>query len=109
MTKRERSAASTSWISLCHNKQTKSKVMIVGDGEFPSLLNRSFMALGYGQVPQFAILVNAPLLAMRFNNEHIGRECFTRFKNWTEGSRDGDAIGVSFIEFEGGEYGMCTF
>jgi len=84
MTKREGSAASMSCISLCHNKRTKSKVMIVGDGEFPSLLNRSFMALGYGQVPQFGILVNAPLLAMRFNNEHIGRECFTKVVRFSE-------------------------
>jgi hypothetical protein len=88
---------------------TRPKVMVVGDGEFPSLLRRSLTALGYGMVPHFGVLVDAPLLAMMFDDEHVGRECFAHFKRWAGGSRDGDAVGISFIEFANGEYGMCVF
>lgn len=88
---------------------TRPKVMVVGDGEFPSLLRQSLTALGYGTVPHFGVLVDAPLLTMMFDDERVGKECFAHFKRWTGGSREGDAVGISFIEFENGEYGMCVF
>lgn len=86
---------------------TRPKVMVVGDGEFPSLLRRGLVALGYGKVPQFGVLVNIPLLNLGFKDEAIGRECFEHFKRWNSDSRDGDAVRLSFIEFETGEYGLC--
>jgi len=88
---------------------TRPKVMVVGDGEFPNLLRQSLTALGYGTVPHFDVLVDAPLLAMMFDDEHVGNECFAHFKRWTGDSHDGDAVGIGFIEFENGEYGMCVF
>jgi hypothetical protein len=47
---------------------TKPKVMVVADIEFPEILRNSFMALGYGQVPQFGDLANVPLLMMLFKD-----------------------------------------
>ena len=88
---------------------TKPKVIVVGDGEFPHLLRRSLTALGYGTVPHFSVLVDAPLLVMMFDDERVGLECFVHFKRWANESRDGDVVGISFIEFENGQYGMCVF
>ena len=58
---------------------TRPKVMILGDGEFPSLLRRGLAALGYGTVPHFGVLVDTPLLSMMFDDEQVGNECSAHF------------------------------
>ncbi|WP_048120339.1 hypothetical protein [Methanosarcina vacuolata] len=87
----------------------KPRLMIIGDMEFPRLLRDGFIALGYGYVPQFGNLSNAPLLIMMFNDENLAEECFSRFNSWCYESKDGDAIAISFIEFETGDYGVCVY
>jgi hypothetical protein len=88
---------------------TKPKVMVVADMEFPEMLRNSFMALGYGQVPQFGDLVNVPFLMMLFKDLENGDKCFSHFNTWCNASGDGDAVGVGFVEFDGGGYGMCIY
>jgi len=89
---------------------TKPKVIVVSDIEFLDLLKRGdFTAVGYSKVPQFGLLVNAPLLVIIFNDREAGRECFTHFKGWSDASGDGDAVGTGFIEFENGDYGLCIY
>lgn len=88
---------------------TKPKVMVVADIEFPEILRTSFMALGYGQVPQFGDLSNVPLLMMLFKDLESGDKCFSHFNAWCNASGDGDAIGIGFVEFDGGGYGMCIY
>ena len=87
----------------------KPRVMVTGDIEFPELLRSSFIALGYGELPQFGDLANIPSLTMAFKNNVEGRECFAHFKRWSDGSNDGDAVGIGFIEFKTGEYGICIY
>ena len=88
----------------------KPKVMVVADIEFPEILRTSFMALGYGQVPQFGDLANVPLLVMLFRDLESGDKCFSHFNAWCNNtSEKEDAVGVGFIEFDSGEYGMCIY
>jgi hypothetical protein len=87
----------------------KPRIMIIGDMQFPALLRDGFIALGYSYAPQFGVLSNVPLLVMIFNDENIAEECFSSFNIWCYNSKDGDAISVSFIEFETGEYGLCVY
>ncbi len=84
-------------------------MMIVADIEFPEILRNSFMALGYGQVPQFGNLENVPLLMMLFKDLDSGDKCFSHFNAWCNASGDGDAVGIGFVEFEDGGYGMCIY
>ena len=87
----------------------KPAMRILGDTEFSDLLRRGLMALGYARLPQFGPFVQSPLLAMLFNSGEIARECFAIFAGWAERSEDGDAVSVSFIEFQNGEYGLCVY
>lgn len=86
---------------------TRPKVIVAGDGNYPRLLQKSLIALGYGQLPHFGNVFDAPLLALMFDDEQIGRDCFTHFKGWTNHFTDGDAVTLNFIEFDNGEYGLC--
>lgn len=88
---------------------TKPQVVVVADMEFPEILRRSFIALAYVQVPQFGSLINSPLLMMVFKDEDSGHKCFTHFNSWCNATGDGDVIGVGFVEFDSGEYGMCIY
>jgi len=88
---------------------TKPQVVIVGDMEFRDILRSSFIALAYGQIPKFRALKNCPLLMMVFEDEDSGHKCFAHFNSWCNASGDGDAVGVGFIEFDSGEYGICIF
>ena len=87
---------------------TKPIVLLPGDTEFLDLLNRGFLALGYGIVPEFGLLVDTPLLLMGFKNGTIARECFSHFMEWSGDTGDGDAVRISFVEFNDGEFGMCV-
>lgn len=96
--------------TLGYDYGTKPKAIVAGDATFIELLRRGdFTALGYSRVPQFGILVNAPLLVMIFKDRDVGRECFSHFKGWSDASGDGDAVGLGFIEFENGDYGLCIY
>lgn len=84
--------------------------IVVGDMEFPSLIEKAgFHGLAYLHVPQFGLLVNPPSVALLFENKDSGRECFMHFKHWADGSDDGDAVGVSFVEFDDGTYAVCIY
>jgi hypothetical protein len=96
-------------IAFGYDYGTKHQVVVVADMEFPEMLRSSFIALAYGQVPQFGALVNSPLLMMVFKDEDSAQKCFTHFNSWRNASGDGDAIGVGFIEFDNGEFGMCIY
>ena len=97
-------------IAIGYDYGPKPKVIVVSDVEFPDLMKRGDLsALGYSKLPQFGILVNAPLLVMFFNDGKAGRECFTHFKGWSDASGDGDAVKIGFIEFENGDYGLCIY
>lgn len=87
----------------------KPKVMVVADTEFPEILRNSFVAVGYNQVPQFGDRVNVPLLMMLFKDLESGDKCFTHFNAWCNASGDGESVGVGFVEFEDGGYGMCIY
>lgn len=88
---------------------TKPHVVVVANMEFPEILRSSFIALAYGQTPQFGALMNSPLLMMVFKDEDSGNKCFAHFNSWCNASEDGDAIGIGFIEFDSGEYGICIY
>jgi len=86
----------------------KPIMMIVGDTEFASFLGSDeFVALAYDQVPEFGLLVNPPRLSLVFSNGEAARKCFAHFKNWSGESGDGDAVRISFVEFNDGGYGIC--
>ncbi|MGA9099257.1 MAG: hypothetical protein WB392_10030, partial [Methanotrichaceae archaeon] len=88
---------------------TKPQVAVIADIEFPEILRSSFIALAYDQVPQFGALVNSPLLTMVFKDDDGAQKCFTHFNSWCNSSGDGDIVGIGFIEFDSGEYGMCIY
>jgi hypothetical protein len=46
--------------------------------EFSSLLDDSLLAIGYALESQFGALMDAPMLALIFENESAGRTCFAR-------------------------------
>lgn len=83
-------------------------ILILGDTKFVELLNQGFLALGYGTIPEFGLLVNAPCLTMMFETDDIATECFRHFLSWKGDSNDADALQISFVEFEDGGYGMCS-
>lgn len=77
----------------------KPRVMVIGDVEFPHLLRKAnLVGLGYDIIPQFGLLVNAPMITLLFEKEAPGRECFEHFKGWGDVSNDSDALAVSFVE-----------
>lgn len=87
----------------------KSRVMVVGDVEFPSLMGDKFLALAYAVEPQFGALMDAPMLIMVFESEAAGRECFEHFNNWRETSESGDAVALGFVELGSDDYVMCIY
>lgn len=87
----------------------KPRVIIMGNIEFLEMLRSSLLALGYGRLPTFKLLVNAPFLGMAFNDDEVARRCFSIFKSWADASEDGDALSLSFIELEDGENGFCVY
>ncbi|MGC2236789.1 MAG: hypothetical protein WA584_11550 [Pyrinomonadaceae bacterium] len=82
----------------------KPILIVPGDFDFINLLNDGFLALGYGDIPEYGLLIDVPLLVMLFENEDVARECFLHFKSWGSG----DAIRISFIELNNGGFLMCT-
>ena len=88
---------------------TKPSLMVVGDYSFPDLLRRGLVGLGYSLLPEHGLLVNPPLLVMIFNDLEIAKEVFEHFHGWCEGETDGDAVGITFIEYDSGEYGLCMY
>ena len=88
---------------------TKPKVMVVADIEFSEKLRNGCIGLGYGQVPHFGDLSNIPLLTMLFKDLESGDKCFSHFNDWCTASGDGDAVGIGFVEFDGGGYGICVY
>lgn len=87
-------------------------VMALGDVEFPDLLNKSFVGLAYGEVEEQTeggVIVLRPGLAMGFEDAGIAKNCFERFKAWIDGSQDEAALGMSFIDYDEGGYGLCIY
>ena len=69
---------------------------------------KAHQALGYGVLPSFGLLIKPPVLYYLFDDEGSARECFTIFKRWVDHSNDGDAVSLTFIEFDDGAYGLIT-
>jgi hypothetical protein len=86
----------------------KPSLLVVGDIRVIQLLQDSFLAVAYGTEPVFGLLINAPALWLLFDKTEAARECFEHFISWSGGSGDGDAVRISFVEFDDGGYGMCT-
>jgi hypothetical protein len=86
----------------------KPRVLVGGDIRVIQLLRDSFLAVGYGIEPEFGLLINAPALWLMFDKTETARECFEHFTRWSGASSDGDAVRISFVEFDDGGYGMCT-
>lgn len=91
-----------------YDYSTKPLVLVGGDIQFIQLLQDGFLAVGYGVVPEFGLLINAPALWIMFDTTEAARKCFTHFIRWNGASGDGDAVRISFVEFDDGGYGMCT-
>jgi hypothetical protein len=87
----------------------KPTIMILGDVDFQTKLGPHFVALGYTLTPTFEDLVNVPTLGMLFDSEDSARDCFDRLSNWATGSKSGDAVGIGFVEFKNGGFGMCIY
>jgi hypothetical protein len=69
---------------------------------------KAHQALGYGVLPSFGLLIKPPVLYYLFADVDSARECFTVFKRWVDHSNDGDAVSLTFIEFDDGAYGLIT-
>ena len=69
---------------------------------------KAHQALGYGVLPSFGLLIKPPVLYYLFDDDGSARECFTIFKKWVDHSNDGDAVSLTFIEFDDGAYGLIT-
>lgn len=88
----------------------KPYFMVIGDIEYPNLIHEGKpLAMGYGKIPYFGLLIEPPFTCLIFENEIKGRECFQHFKKWTEASKDGDAVSLSFIEKNEGGYAVCVY
>lgn len=85
----------------------KPRLMLLGNTDFPELLRKSFVALLYGQMPDFGGLVEPPFLGLAFEDMHIARRCFGIFKEWVDAVGDGDALCLNFIEFKSREFALC--
>jgi len=80
---------------------------IIADVTFTEYL-KSHRALGYGELPSFGLLIKPPVLYYLFEDENSARQCFTIFKGWVDHSNDGDAVSLTFIEYDDGAYGLVT-
>lgn len=67
----------------------KPSIVVLGDMQFHELLQSGLQALGYGELPQFGVQIDAPFVAFAFSGEEIAQESFKRLRDWIEGS-DGD-------------------
>ncbi len=88
----------------------KPGLMVIGDLEYPKLIHEAKpLAMGYGKLPYFGLRVDPLFACIMFENEDKGKECFKHFMNWAEGSNDGDAVSLSFIETKTGGYTVCVY
>jgi len=88
----------------------KPNIMVVGDVEYTSLIHEAApVAIGYGKIPSFGLLVEPPLVCLIFEDEDKGKECFKHLKKWGEGSNNDDAVALSFIEENKGGYTICVY
>lgn len=88
----------------------KPQFLAIGDIEYPNLIHEAKpVAMGYGKLLSFGLLHEPPFACIVFENEDKGRECFQHFKRWAEGSKDGDAVSLSFIETTKGGYAVCVY
>lgn len=85
----------------------RPRYAILADAAFVDHL-KAQQGLGYGVLPSFGLLIKPPILCYLFGNENSARECFTIFKRWVDYSHDGDAVSLTFIEFDDGAYGLIT-
>lgn len=66
-------------------------------------------AVGYGRMPHWGLLVNPPVLYFLFSNSDSATSCFEIFHSWIKASNgDGDAVEISFLEYDDGSYGVTT-
>jgi len=88
----------------------KPHFLALGDVEYTNLIHEAKpLAMGYGKFPHFGLLHDPPFACIVFENEDKGKECFQHFKGWAEGSEDGDAVSLSFIETSRGGYAVCIY
>jgi hypothetical protein len=88
----------------------KPQFLVIGDIEYTNLIHEAKpVAMGYGKLPYFGLYHEPPFACIVFENEDKGRECFQHFKKWAEGSKDGDAVSLSFIETTKGGYRVCVY
>jgi hypothetical protein len=88
----------------------KPRFLAIGDIEYPNLIHEAKpVAMGFGKLPYFGLLHEPPFACIVFENDNKGRECFQHFKRWAEGSKDGDAVSLSFIETREGGYAVSIY
>jgi len=85
----------------------KPRYAVLSDFTFVDHL-KAHEALGYGVLPSFGFLIHPPVLYYLFRDQDSARECFTIFRNWVDHSNDGDAVSLTFIEFDDKAYGLIT-
>jgi hypothetical protein len=85
----------------------RPRCTVLTDVDFVDHL-KAHQALGYGVLPSFGLLIKPPVLYYLFDDENSARKCFTIFKKWVDYSNDGDAVSLTFIEFDDGAYGLIT-
>jgi hypothetical protein len=86
----------------------RNRTGVIGDFAYIEDWDKSgYFANGYGIYPQHGVIFNAPFLAMIFEDEGIGRRLFSEhFMKWVQSSGSGDAIDISFVEWNDGSYTM---
>jgi hypothetical protein len=86
-------------------------VMALGDIEFMEVWDQSgYCANAYGIWPHYGVIFNAPFVCMIFENEEEGRGLFeNHFVRWADDSKDGDGVGLTFLELNDGGYIMIVY
>lgn len=86
-------------------------VAALGDFDFVDAWDKAgYYANAYGFWDHHGVIVNPPFVCMLFENEEKGRILFEKhFKKWESGSDDGDAVGLTFVEWNDGGYSMIVY
>ena len=82
--------------------------MAIADSTFVTHLDQR-EAMGYSELPHWGLLHKPPALYYMFLDSDSARRCFEIFQSWISASSgDGDAVEITFLEFEDGSYGVIT-
>lgn len=81
----------------------KPTMMLVGDLEYSTLISDHLDAIGYGYISY----PDRPVISFCFDSSTAAKSCFGKFKRWMDEGNSEDALRITFVRIDEGEYALC--